>query len=354
LPLFCSAELLRLAQDCFAGVGVADADAALVAGHLLDAGLCGHDSHGMLRLPQYVEMVRKGTVDPLGAFKVLDEGPSRARVSGGWHYGPVTATQAVDLALDKAGAGAVAVVTVRDCNHVARLGSFAALAPPRGQIVLMCSNGHGGDLAVAPHGGRDRRLPTNPLCLALPTGREWPLVLDMTTSATSGGAMRLAQNRGEDVPAGRIIDAEGEATVKVGDFYGPPPGAMLPLGAPLTGHKGFGLAVAVDILAGALSGAGCSKAQPERSGNALFIAALNIEAFVSLDAFEREADEFIGRLKASPAAPGFNQVEIPGERAYGIRQRRLVEGVPVDASAWQQIGDLAAELRVELPVPLPN
>lgn len=352
MPLLQAEDLRRLARDCFAAVGVGPQEAGLVADHLVDAGLCGHDTHGLLRLPQYVDMVRQGTVDPRGIFRILEETPVRARVAGGWHFGPVSAARAVALAGDKAAAGAVAVVTVRDCNHVARLGSFAAQASGRGQVILMCSNGHGGDLAVAPHGGSDRRLPTNPLCLAVPTGLGWPVVLDMTTSAISGGALRLAKNLGGAVPPGRIIDAEGRPTERADDYYGPPFGAVLPLGAPLTGHKGFGLAVAVDILSGALSGAGCSKANPERSGNALFIAALNIEAFIDIRDFLNEVDAFIGRLKASPPAPGHKAVEVPGERAFETRRRRLVEGVPVDESAWEQIGGLAAGLGIGLPEPL--
>ena len=352
MPLLHADHLRRLGRDCFVAVGVGAEDAALVADHLVEAGLCGHDTHGLLRLPQYVDMVRQGTVDPQGPFTVLEETPVRASVSGGWHYGPVSATRAVRLAADKAAAGAVAVVTVRDCNHVARLGSFAAQASERGQIALVCANGHGGDLAVAPHGGSDRRLPTNPLCLAVPTGLGWPVVLDMTTSAISGGALRLARNLGGEVPPGRIIDAQGRPTENAEDYYGPPHGAVLPLGAPLTGHKGFGLGVAVDILAGALSGAGCSQAKPGRSGNALFVAALNIEAFIDPKDFLAEADAFIGRLKASPPAPGHAAVEVPGERAFLTRRLRLDEGVPVDPSAWTQIEALVAELGVELPAPL--
>lgn len=352
MPRLAAADLKRLGRDFFVAVGVPEDHARLVADHLTEAGLDGHDSHGPLRLPQYVGMVRDGTVDPHAELRLLQETPYSARVSGGWNFGPVTATEAVQLAVDKATRGALAVVCVRDCNHIARLGSFAAVGPAAGQVVLMAANGHGGDLAVAPHGGAARRLPTNPLCAALPSGRQWPLVLDMTTSAVSGGALRLLRNLGAAVAPGRIIDAEGQPTTDVEDYYGPPPGAMLPLGAPLTGHKGFGLAVAVDILAGALSGAGCSKADPERSGNALFIAALNIEAFTGLEDFRREADAFVGRLQDTPPAPGSDGVELPGERAFRTRGQRLQAGVPVDDSAWGQIGSLAVELGVALPTPV--
>jgi len=316
----------------------------------VEAGLLGHDSHSVLRFPQYVEMVRRGRVKTGARLEVLAEAPRLARVSGGWNFGPVTATAAMDLAIAKARDGAVSAVTVRDCNHVARLGRFAAMAPAAGDfIALVCANGHGADLAVAPFGGRERRLPTNPLALAVPTARDWPVVLDMTTSATSGGALRYLRNRGEAAPPDTLIDAEGNPTADVEAYYATPPGAMLPLGFPVTGHKGFGLAVVVDVLAGALSGAGCSRADPPATGNALFIAVLRIDAFAPPEEFYEEVDGFIDWVKSSPPVPGVDEVMLPGENSHRIRAQREAAGLEVDEAAWAQIAALARELKVALP-----
>ena len=202
MPTLLAEDLDGLARTCLRQVGVPPDDAALVAEHLVEAGLMGHDTHSVLRLPQYVNMVRDGQVEPGAALVVLNESECGGRLSGQWNYGPVTATEAVRWALDKLGDGAVAVVGVRDCNHVARLGRFAEIATRADCIALIATNGHGGDSAVAPFGGRSRRLPTNPICCGIPTGGAWPVILDMTTSMISGGDMRLLRNRGEDAPPG--------------------------------------------------------------------------------------------------------------------------------------------------------
>jgi LDH2 family malate/lactate/ureidoglycolate dehydrogenase len=172
----------------------------------------------------------------------------------------------------------------------------------------------------------------------------------MTTSMISGGDMRLLRNRGEDAPPGMLIDAEGLPTTSVDAYYGPPAGAILPLGFPQSGHKGYGLSVLVDILAGSLSGVGMTQEAPERTGNALFIAVLKVAAFLPLDEFYAEVTGFVEWVKSCPPAPGVAEVLLPGERAYQRLQVRRCDGLYVDEKAWDEIGALAAELGVELPM----
>ena len=346
-------DLRALGTAMLNAVGVADEEAELVSDHLVESGLLGHDTHSVLRLPQYVNMVRDGIVNPSGQLRTLDNSDFGARLSGSWNFGPVTATRAMERALNKVdGSGAMAVVTVRDCNHIARLGRFVTQAARRNCIALMVANGHGGDLAVAPFGGIARRLPTNPLCIGIPTGLDWPIVLDMTTSMTSGGDLRLLRNLGELAPVGSIIDADGMPTTDVERYYGPPPGAAMPLGMPTGGHKGFGLSVLVDILAGALSGAECSKEHTQRSGNALFIAVLRIEAFRSLEPFFAEVQDLIRRIKDCPPVQGVCEILLPGENAHRHYVERVERGLDVDEVAWQQIVELAGLLGVATPKPL--
>ena len=191
MPRFRAQDLKRLGCDLFTAVGVPTAEADLVSGHMVDSGLLGHDSHSVLRFPQYTDMVRKGQVKPGAELEILHDRGGVVQVSGGWNYGPVTATRAAELAIDRARSHAIVAVTVKDCNHVARLGRFVDLIARQGNLIgVLCANGHGSDLAVAPYGGRERRLPTNPLAVGIPTRRSWPIVLDMTTSMTSGGALR--------------------------------------------------------------------------------------------------------------------------------------------------------------------
>lgn len=349
---FSAAALRKLATSLFVRAGVPAEEARLVADHLVEAGLTGHDTHGVLRLPQYVGMVRDGVVQPGVPTQLLEDHGRAVRMTGNWNFGPVTATAAMRLAVERTRSAAVTVVTVRDCNHVARMGRFAALAAEERMIGVVAANGHGGDLGVTPPGGAARRLPTNPLSIAVPTAGDWPVVLDMTTSAVSGGFLRLLRNLGRPAPEHTIVDAAGRPTTDVGKFYEEPPGALLPLGAPEEGHKGFGLGLMVDILAGALSGAGCSRPQAERGGNALFIAVLRVQAFIAWDEFRREVEDFIERLKTCPLAPGTAGVSLPGEHGYSILQERTEQGIPVDSAAWEQIGVLAGEYGVPLPQPL--
>ena len=222
MPRFQAEALRQLGVDLFTKIDVPADEAELVAGHMVESGLYGHDSHSVLRYPQYVELVRKGDVIPGAQLEIVTETDRVAQVKGNWNFGPVTAAAAMKIAMAKARDGALGVVTIKECNHVARLGSFARMAADETMIAMMCCNGHGGDHSTVPFGGSQRRLPTNPLAVAIPTRREWPVLLDMTTSAISGGAMRLFRNRGEPVPEDCIIDSDGSPTTDVEEYYGPP------------------------------------------------------------------------------------------------------------------------------------
>jgi uncharacterized oxidoreductase len=353
MPRVHATDLERLGFEFFTHVGVPEADAQLVSEHMVDAGLLGHDTHSVLRFPQYTNMVREGKVKAGAPLEILQEKDGVLQVSGGWNYGPVTATRAVELAIEKAQTRALVAMTIKDCNHVARLGRFVDIVARQGNLIaILCANGHGSDLAVAPYGGRERRLPTNPLAVGIPTKRDWPIVLDMTTSMTSGGALRDYRNKGLPVPEGSIIDAEGRPSTNVEDFYGPPVGAMLPLGFPLVGHKGFGLSLVIDILAGGLSGGGMSQENPPETGNALFLTVFDISAFRDLADFHDDVDKFIDWLKSSPPMEGFEEVMLPGEKSYKTYQARRKNGLDVDDTAWEQITALAGELGIAVPEPV--
>ena len=342
--------LRKMSKEMFMKVGVPIRDAILVADHLVDSDMFGHDTHGVLRLPQYIDMVTEGIVTPGAPLRIMNDLGFSARLSGGWNFGPVSATRAIEFALKKLSSGAaMSVVTVRDCNHIARLGRFVSIAAKNDAIAIMTANGHGGDLAVAPYGGIDRRLPTNPIAVGVPTGLDWPVVLDMTTSMISGGDLRLLRNTNELAPLNSIIDSLGNPSRHAEDFYGSPRGAILPLGSPVVGHKGFGLSVLVDVLSGALSGAECSKENYERSGNALFIAVLRVSAFRSRNSFFEEVRNFVKRVKGSPKAKGFSEIMLPGEKAYKNYQNSKVNGIFVNDVAWESISEKAVELDVNLP-----
>ncbi len=354
MPRLDAAGLVSLGTALLARAGAPAADARLVAEHLVEANLAGHDTHGILRLQQYLDLLRTGAVRAGAPFVVVADHGGLVQASGNWNFGPVTAVAAVQLAMARAADGALSVVAVRDCGYLARLGPFAARAAAARMLAIVAANGHGGDLAVAPPHGRGRRLSTNPLCVAVPTLRPWPILVDMATSAVSGGRLRLWRRQG-GAAAHALVDARGAETVDVEAYYGDPPGALQPLGAPEFGHRGFGLGMLLDVLAGALSGAGCSGAPGAPGapgGNALFVAVLRVEAFQAWEEYGARTERLIDWLHAQGGGPGGGRWLLPGEHAYAASRARARTGVPVDPVTWARLLALAAEYGVVAPAPL--
>jgi len=187
----------------------------------------------------------------------------------------------------------------------------------------------------------------NPIAIGIPTGEDFPIVVDMTASVVAEGKIRVQKNRGEGIPEGWAIDGEGNTITDPNAFYGPPLGAILPFGG-ISAHKGFALAVAVDILSGALSGAGCSREDAKRIGNGVFMMAINIEAFKATGDFKIEVDTFIQFLKSSRLMPGVDAIHMPGEIEYNRRKQKEKEGVILDDETLKQLIETAKSVNVEL------
>jgi uncharacterized oxidoreductase len=205
-------------------------------------------------------------------------------------------------------------------------------------------NAGGGGQSVVPFGGAARRLATNPLSIAAPSGREYPLLLDFATSMAPEGKIRDYARRRAELPPGWIIDAAGRPSTDPRDFYGPPAGALLPLGG-AAGYKGFGLAFMIDILAGALSGAGCCRDESVPPRDGLLLMALDVEHFGGESTYE-EIAQLVDYVKSCPAAPGFEEVFVPGEIEYRRTEQRREHGVPIDDTTWQELRAIAMELGI--------
>jgi len=238
-------------------------------------------------------------------------------------------------------------VELFNSSHIGRLGEYAEMAAESNMIgIVMCNNNGAGRLMSA-FGGIDARMSTNPVAIGIPTGGEFPIVVDMTSSVVAEGKIRVYRNRNEHIPDGWALDASGNPITDPNEFYGPPRGAILPFGG-IAAHKGYALAVAVDILSGALGGAGCSREDATRIGNGVFMLVIQIEAFTGTEAFKNEVDTFVGFLKSSRLMPGFECIRMPGEIEHTLRRRRMQEGVTVDDGTWQQLCDTAASVGVSL------
>lgn len=343
-----SGRLRELTQAIFRRLDVPEAEVQVLADTLMEASLAGYPSHGVMRVPRYVDAIRRGDIVPGAAIEVLEETASMARLDAHQAPGPVSAVHAVRLATRKAAAGGVGVVTVVNGNDVARLGSYLDGPVRAGFLLVMAANDAGGNPAVAPWGGVQPFLSTNPLAAGIPRAGGEPILIDMSTAVASEGQVRMRRNRGEQTPAGWLIGADGAPTTDPNRYWAvPKEAALLPLGGPTAGHKGFALGILVEALAGALSGAGCSAGLvdfPDRNG--LFVLALDPERFGSRAGFEERMAAFAGAVKQVPTAPGVHGIALPGEGTARARARHLVEGVPIDGPTWAQLRNIMESLSI--------
>lgn len=344
MPLTDDRELSVWVRRIFVAAGVPPEVAHRVAESLVESNLVGHDSHGVIRVPQYLEMVNDGRINPRAEPRVAHETSSTAVVDGGWQFGQVAARFAMEVALAKASQSGVAAVQLHQSGHIGRLGEYAAQALAKGMVGLVTTNNHGGGQVLSPFGGVARRLSPSPIAIAVPGGPDFPIVLDMTTSVAAEGKVRVKRARGEKLPEGWILDAQGRPSNDPAAFYGPPPGSLTPLGG-AAGYKGCGLAFMIDVLSGALGGAGCSRPDPPPlRGNGAYLQAIDPAAFGARDRFPNEVAGLVEYVKSSPLAPGFDRIRVPGEVEHEAMVERHRHGIDIEDETWQKLQAAAAEL----------
>jgi LDH2 family malate/lactate/ureidoglycolate dehydrogenase len=338
-----------LLEAVFRKLGVPEEECDIVVDTLLEASLAGYDSHGVMRVPRYVAGLRRGEILPGADIKVLTETPACAHVDGRRGLGPVTATFGVRLASRKARQSGIGCVSIVNANDIARLGGYLKAPAEEGLIGIMMVNDAGGGPSVAPWGGVDPLLSTNPMAAGIPRRQGPPVIIDISTSVVAFGKLKMYANRGRQVPEGWIVDREGNPCTDPSTFFANPKGsALLPLGGTLAGHKGFGLSLLVDVMAGALSGAGCSTgAETELEGNGVFIQIVDPIMFGPLRQFEDQVEALVAMLKGSKKAPDTAEISIPGERAAKERRIREQEGIPVDLPTRRQLVDIMDELGIK-------
>jgi hydroxycarboxylate dehydrogenase B len=331
-------RLRRLAATILEAAGSAAAEADAVASRLVGANLAGHDSHGVIRVPQYVDQVRAGQIVPNRSALVVSETDAVTVLDGQGGYGQIVGAQSVQAAIDKARRHGIALSALRRSAHLGRLGDWAEMAAAAGMASIHFVNATGIPLRVVPHGGRDGRGTTNPLAMGIPVADGEPVVLDFATSAVAEGKVRVARNKGVPIPPDCLLDADGRPTTDPNALYAEPPGNLVPFGGAVTGHKGGALWLMVDLLAGAFTGGGCSRlpeGEPRFASNMLSIV-IAPEAYADAG-LAAEIRRFLGFVKSSrPRAPG-SEVLLPGEPERRARAARLKDGVPIDPTTWEQI-----------------
>ncbi len=349
MPTIQADRLEALAQQIFVALGVPAEDARWIATLLVRANLRGHDSHGVIRIPQYASAVKRGEANPKPTIRVVSETPTTALVDGDFGFGQVVARRATGVAVAKARAQGLSAVGCSRTNHIGRLADYAELAAAQGSIAMLWVNAPTA-LSVVPWGGIARRLGTNPLAVAVP-GRSGPaLSLDMATSVVAEGKVRVKRNRKEPTPPGWIIDAAGHPATDPQAYYREPRGALLPLGE----HKGYGLGLVVEILGGILSGTGAARPEPGPVQNGVFILCLDAGRFLPLEQFHEEVERLIAHVKSAPRAPGVTEILVPGEPEERATAARRAGGIFVEEETWNQIQAVARDLGVGVPSPSPS
>ena len=346
------AQYLRAqAATIFIAAGSTAAEAEKVAANLVMANLSGHDSHGIGMLPRYVDAVLEGGLTPNASVKTLLDTGSLLSLDGQRGYGQAIGEQAMALGMARAKTHGSCIITLAQSHHLGRIGHFAEMAVAQGLVSLHFVNVMTRPV-VAAWGGTDGRYGTNPCCIGIPLKDKPPFVLDFATSRVAQGKMRVAHNQGKSVQPGLLIDEHGQPTTNPGVVVVPQAngffGALMPFGE----HKGYGLAVACELLGGALSGGGTWH-HPTVSGRAVYNSMLTIlidpGKLGTQSSMETEALAFVDWLRKSPPADGVDAVQIAGEPERRARVERERDGIEMDGETWREILTAAQKVGVNLP-----
>jgi L-2-hydroxycarboxylate dehydrogenase (NAD+) len=341
---YAAEQLEAFIARAFLAVGLPAEDAAEIARLMVQADLRGADGHGIFRLPQYVRRIRAGAVNVRPRIHVASETEAMALVDGDNGMGHLVMRFAARLAMDKAARQGVGWVGVRRSNHAGPAALYATMPLQRDMVGLYLAVGNANHLP--PWGGTELLLSTNPIAVAIPAGEESPIVLDMATTVAAYGKVKTAAQRGERLPEGWMIDAQGRSLT---DPRRADEGFLLPIG----GYKGYGLALVFGLLAGTLNGAAHGRdvvdfnkddITPTNTGHALV--ALDIARFAPVEVFKQTVDGLIRDIRGSKRLPGVDRIRLPGEQSQATYAERSVAGVPMNQALEAGLRRLADELDI--------
>jgi uncharacterized oxidoreductase len=343
-----ASTLRKQVASIIAAAGSASAEAEQVAANLVLANLSGHDSHGVGMVPRYVDAVVEGGLKPNASIKVnLDAGAMLA-LDGQRGYGQIVGVQAMELGIARAKAQGSCIVSLANAHHLGRIGHFAEMATAQGLVAMHFVNVLSRPV-VAPWGGGDGRFGTNPCCIGVPLAGAEPFILDFATSRVAQGKMRVAYNKGERVAPGHLIDEHGAPTDDPGVVVVPQGnglfGALMTFGE----HKGYGMAVACELLGGALTGGGTWHRPADTARtvlNGMLVVLIDPVKLGTEASFEQEARAFIEWLRQSPPGAGFDAVQIAGEPERKARATREREGIWLDDATWGEIVEAGRKVGV--------
>jgi uncharacterized oxidoreductase len=341
-------ELTSFAENLLRAGGVAVSEAPLVALSLVGANLRGHDSHGVMRIPYYLDCLTKGEVVCGVELLVQRDTDSLLVTDAQWGFGQVQARRLAQRLISKANESGIALGTMIRSGHVGRLGEYCEMAVERECVAIMMVNTHGHARRVAPPGGLAPRLGTNPLAVGIPD-RDRPIIIDFGTSATAEGKVRVKKIAGQRCPEGWLLDNQGQPTTDPNALYATPPGTIRPMGGDQP-FKGFALGLMVEVLAGALSGGVCIRETPiNQNGNCVFMLVLDPSQVAGRDHFVHEVTQLVDFIRGCPRVENVAEITLPGDPERRTMAQRLQDGIPFDDGNWRELADLAGKLNVPVP-----
>lgn len=330
-------------SDVLVAKGTPEHIAGTVAESLVLSNQCGHDSHGFIRLAPYCDWIDRGWVVPAAEPERMVDQPHMVQVDGHFGFGQYVGRLATAWAIEKA-RGGHSVLTIRCSAHLGRLGEFMEQAAEEGLVCFSFTNTHGGGLVTAPYGGCERRLSANPLAAGAPLPEGPPLMMDVATSSIAAGKVRVALEREEQLSPGQLVDGAGQLSTDPKDYDSNPQGALLPFG----GHKGYSLAMFGEVLAGALSGAGCSTTGVKRIANGFLAIFFDPAAFCGESFYRTAMGNLIPHVKSSRLMEGHGEILYPGEPEARAKQGND-KAVEIESSTWERTMAVGRSLGVTPP-----
>jgi LDH2 family malate/lactate/ureidoglycolate dehydrogenase len=338
-----ASKLVEFSNSCLVKAGVPEHEAQVITDTMIEADARGIHSHGLMRLPIYVQRIQKGFIRSASNVTVEQDNKATAVLDGAFSAGQIAATKAMELAIEKAAEYGVGAVSVKNSNHFGIAAHYALMASNKDMIGIVMSNTAP---LMPPIGGAEKVLGNNPLALAAPTKNKHPLLLDMALSNVALGKIIFAQTKGISIPEGWGVDKDGNATTDPSAVLNG--GFILPVGGP----KGFGLALMVEMLTGVLSGGDFSKMIPsmydltQKQSIAHLMLVINISSFMNVDRFKAMATMLSSYVKDAVKASGVNELYLPGEIEFSVEEKRMQSGIPISDNVLDDLRKLAGTLQV--------
>ncbi len=334
--------LKEVAVQIFSAIGCDDMEAETIARLLVTANLVGHDSHGVARIPRYVDYWRKGQVLPNQHATVTFENDQIAIFDGNKGFGQSIGVEIITAGIQKARGSGIAMVGVGNVAHLGRIGDWTEMAIDAGQVSMHFVNTSGAGMTVAPFGGVEGRYATNPISIGMPNPNGDPVVFDAATSMLAEGKIMVARNKGAELPEGALTGADGIPTRDPNALYNAPVAVMNAMG----GHKGAGLAIMADLLAGALGGGGCAKSGVTALANGMLSILIDPSVFADTSFVANETEGFSSWVRSARPADDQRPVLLPGDPERNTRREREENGIPLDDTTWRLIKETGESLEV--------